>query len=523
MNKLKQKKDRYEMHKYWGKKPSADLSGLIEAYSKPGDTVLDPFSGYGVFTCEAYLLNRSVVANDLNPIARFINEQLLEDDVDLELLKLQWKSIRKEFLPYVANWYKHLSLEVQAVSVLRDKNDMPLAVRIKVDGKRGTEEIDLSKKEAQDYIKFEEKQKINDWYPDDLLIQNSRISAKKGMNIADLFTKRTLACHSRLLTLINKHSRGNEKKLLLVAFTSNLANCSKLVPPISSRGRMSQGAWMTGFYTGPTYIENNVLHYFENRLGKIIKGKQDFLAELNSNRQHKNLATIKKVSKEVLSQDAKNLTLENDSIDYVFTDPPYGGAVPYFEQSIIWNSWLGFKPDYDDEIVISDSKEREKHNSHYQIEINKAFAEISRVLKKDHYFSLTYHSLSGLEWKAITNACIKNGFELVDYRWLVQKSFTPRQINRAKSIKGDVLVTLKNSYNKKTQMYDDSVIVDRFVELIESWIEDKPLETNDVFLRIMKKVFSERLVIENVNLLALLNDHFIFNKEGLWVTKNEQR
>lgn len=47
-------------------------------------------------------------------------------------------------------------------------------------------------------------------------------------------------------------------------------------------------------------------------------------------------------------------------MDYVFTDPPYGDSVPYFEQSIIWNSWLGFTPDYQQEIVISDSKQRQK-------------------------------------------------------------------------------------------------------------------------------------------------------------------
>ena len=67
----KQKRDRYEMHKYWGKKPSNNLKALIEKYSREGDTILDPFSGYGVFCCEAYLLNRNVISNDLNPIANF--------------------------------------------------------------------------------------------------------------------------------------------------------------------------------------------------------------------------------------------------------------------------------------------------------------------------------------------------------------------------------------------------------------------------------------------------------------------
>lgn len=82
------------MHKYWGKKPSNNLKSLIEQYSEQGDTVLDPFSGYGVFCCEAFILNRNIISNDLNPIANFLNQQLLEKDVNLTLLEKQWKKTR---------------------------------------------------------------------------------------------------------------------------------------------------------------------------------------------------------------------------------------------------------------------------------------------------------------------------------------------------------------------------------------------------------------------------------------------
>ena len=38
---MKQKRDRYEMHKYWGKKPSNNLKALIEKYSSEEDTLLE--------------------------------------------------------------------------------------------------------------------------------------------------------------------------------------------------------------------------------------------------------------------------------------------------------------------------------------------------------------------------------------------------------------------------------------------------------------------------------------------------
>lgn len=503
----KQKKDRYEMHKYWGKKPSYHLKELIEKYSKVGDTVLDPFSGYGVFCCEAYLLNRNVVSNDLNPIANFINAQLLTVDIDLNKLLKEWEIIRDKFEPYVNYWYKLKvgTEEVQLISILRNYKDLPIKAKFKSSDKNKSFEIALTEEQSQEFYKFENDQIIEDWFPQNELIENSRISAKKEMTVDCLFTKRTLACHARLLHLIETISTGNEKNLFKLAFTANLANCSKLVPPIKTRGEMSQGAWMTGFYIGETYIENNVLQYFDNRLTKIIKGKKDYLKYFENR-----LFSCNSRSYSITQDDAKNLKLPNESIDYIFTDPPYGDAVPYFEQSIIWNSWLSFSPDYKNEIVISDSKIREKNINSYELEIDKAFSEICRVLKTDSYLSLTYHSLSGLEWKAITNACINNGFEMVAYDWLVQKAFTPRQINKSISIKGDVLVTLKKTNNRTSVKMSDSDVELLFKNEISNWLSQKPFDTNEIFLRIFEIIFTRKIIINNVNLLSILEKYFCF-------------
>ncbi len=519
---MKQKRDRYEMHKYWGKKPANDLNKLIEKYSDKGATVLDPFSGYGVFCCEAYLLDRNVISNDLNPSANFITDQLLERNINISKIKEEWKAIKEEFTPYINSWYEfnYKGDIIIPSAILRDNNDIPIMFKFKRDGDRKSTEVAIDHETAQAFIEFEKSQQITDWYPTDSLIENSRISAKKGMTIADLFTKRTLACHARLLSLIETHSSGKELKLLKLAFTANLANCSRLVPPIKSRGPMAPGAWMTGFYIGDTYIENNVLQYFENRFNKTIKGKEDYLSFFESDGDLLGKKE-RKSTYSITSDDAKNLSVPSESVDYVFTDPPYGGAVPYFEQSIIWNTWLKLAPDYDNEIVITDSKVRKKGATEFELEIEEAFNEIRRVLKNSGYFSLTYHSLSGLEWKAITNACIKNGFELVDFQWLVQKSFTPRQINRLKSIKGDVLVTFQKVSSIQSKHLTNKEAKTLFLEKIEDWISATPLDTNEIFLRIMRMIFEEKIIIEEIDLLKILTANFKFTENQKWTLNDE--
>jgi len=521
---LKQKRDRYEMHKYWGKKPSSDLKELIDIYSNEEDMVLDPFSGYGVFGCEAFIMNRNVILSDLNPVANFLNTQLLQKNIDLELISKQWDKIKLEFEPFVEKWYEwNMNGEVvQLTTILRDDNSIPIGAKYRIKGQKSHPEIELDKIAVENYLNFENSQVIEDWYPETELIQNSRISAKQGMTVADLFTKRTLSCHAKLLSLIETHSSGAEKDLFKVAFTANLANCSKLVPPIKSRGAMAQGAWMTGFYIGATYLENNVLTYFENRFNKILNGKKDYLNQF-SNPEELNFNQIQYSNTyKIFQNDAKKLDIKNEEIDYIFTDPPYGDAVPYFEQSIIWNSWLKLIPDYQNEIVISDSKIRNKNCKSFEEEIYEAFTEIRRVLKPNKYFSLTYHSLSGLEWKAITNACIKNGFELTDFKWLVQKSFTPRQINRLKSIKGDVLVTLKKSpIIDNIKLMTDIEVEELYIKHIGEWIESEPLDTNEIFLRMMKLIFSEKILINNVDLLKILTKNFKFTENQEWRLNDE--
>lgn len=507
----KQKLPRYEMHKYWGKKPAFGLAPLINKYSKPGDLLLDPFAGYGVFCSEAYIAGRNIIANDLNPIANFIEENLLNDKININKVLYSWKKIKEQLAPFVNFWYQIDGINSIPISYLRDHEGNLIKARFvrSVIPQEITINSDYNKK----YHEFESQQKIADWYPSEKLIPNSRISAKKGMTVADLFTKRQLACHARLYKLIHDFSSGNEQKILMLAFTANLANCSVLVPPIKSRGEMSQGAWMTGFYTGDYFIENNVLHFFENRLLKVISGKTDFYDCL----QKDLFAEYCKPNYRIMSADAKNMPLADDSIDYVFTDPPYGDSVPYFEQSIIWNAWLNATPDYQNEIVVSDSAVRNKDEHHFEEDIQASFHEIGRVLKKDKYFSLTYHSLSGEEWKSITNACILNGFEMISYEWLAQKTFTPRQLNRTKTVKGDVLITLKNTLQKNNYTLNDNenkLIKEQICKILES----QPLNTNEIMMKMMNWVFTIKLIIKDADIYKILKDNFYINDNGLWIS-----
>lgn len=51
---------------------------FIQLFSKPGDTIYDPFSGRGTTAIEAALCGRNVVANDVNPLSVFLTKPRLK-------------------------------------------------------------------------------------------------------------------------------------------------------------------------------------------------------------------------------------------------------------------------------------------------------------------------------------------------------------------------------------------------------------------------------------------------------------
>lgn len=59
----------HQLSPYLGKLKSNIVRKLILNYTKPFDTILDPFSGSGTVALESLILNRHVIANDINPYA----------------------------------------------------------------------------------------------------------------------------------------------------------------------------------------------------------------------------------------------------------------------------------------------------------------------------------------------------------------------------------------------------------------------------------------------------------------------
>ena len=54
----------------------------------------------------------------------------------------------------------------------------------------------------------------------------------------------------------------------------------------------------------------------------------------------------------ISTESATHFNLPSNSIDYIFTDPPYADKEQYGELNFIWEAWLGFNNTWHDEEII---------------------------------------------------------------------------------------------------------------------------------------------------------------------------
>ena len=422
----------YLMHKYWARKPHNVVSRYIETYSKEGEIVLDPFCGSGVTAIESLKLARKAIAADLDPMAVFIT-RMTAIPIDIEEFKKTFNIIKKKVEDRIVSFYKttcrRCQTEVTATHFIWEVNkngsERPTKVWYKCSrcSKRTYQRENINKDDLQ-LLREIEGAKIPYWYPNNELIWNTRINVHKGMKVSDLFTKRALLGLSILYNEIEKIEDENSREMMRFVFSSALPQASNLVFVIERRGRQAGetkrtqevGSWATrGYWIPPKHFEINLWNCFKNRFRKILRGKEDsneLIKRFDEAKEFNNLRD----DRNILIRKANILELTGfipqNSVDYVFTDPPYGDSVPYLELDYMWSSWLKFDADFENEIVMSDSPVRNKNLGLYEKMLNAAFAQVYRVLKPGRYMTVTFHNTDIKIWNCMIKAVVLSGFSL---------------------------------------------------------------------------------------------------------------
>ncbi len=416
------------MHKYWARKPHNVVSEYVKNYSKKGEIVLDPFSGSGVTAIEAIRAGRKAVAFDLNPMSIQITK-MTAMPADISKIKSTFDEIKCKCKEDITNLYltrcKKCSKPATILATIWDKTkNKPVELRYYCDTCKSRSSKEPENEDLE-LLKKIENMKIPFWYPETRLAYNGKDFVKKEKSdyIKDLYTKRNLVALSILHDQIEKIKDSKTQEFFKFAFTSMVHLASKMCPVAKPSERShwskfsSTSFWaLQSYWIPPINMESNVWMLFESAIcGKqgLINGKTDSnetIARYKEAKQFEDLNDDSNIfikRQNVLELDR---AIPANSVDYIFTDPPYGGAVQYFELSTLWASWLRLDMDYLDEITIN--SQQSKDFDYYHNMLKAAFTQMYKILKPGRYLTVTFHSTDIKIWNSILKAVVFSGFDL---------------------------------------------------------------------------------------------------------------
>ena len=275
--------------------------------------------------------------------------------------------------------------------------------------------------------------KIPYWYPTNKLTQGDKIkeALNKGLtHLHHFYTKRNLYCLSMVRDRIKSTT-------VLFSYTASITNLAK-----TARYRFNKSGPMSGtIYLSSLQSELNIFNAFSNKIRGIARMNyfkdfsKDFIINTHS------LTNIENI--------------KNCSIDYIFTDPPFGSNLMYSELSLLWESWLKVITNNTNEAIMNNSQS--KGLLEYQNIMTKCFEGYYRVLKPNRWMTVEFHNSKNSVWNAIQESLIRAGFIVADVRTLDKNQGSFNQVKAAsQAIKQDLVISaykpkdsFKQSFLKK--------------------------------------------------------------------------
>lgn len=437
----------YNAHSYLTKVPLAAIRPFVEAYTEPGDLVLDPFAGSGMTGVAAAISGRRAVLRDINVLGQHIGANYV-NLVDARRFREAARASVRRAIERVGDVYatrcdrckgraelsrttwsvvcecRHCGGKLNFYRELERAHWSKARMRCPHCGEafalRGTRRI--GEEPVLDTVACRCAQTLTDQEPsrplvrpqvdglswpdiaigsDRQMFQASALAKHNLVTTASFFSERNLAVLAALRAAIEEEEDVAVRRKLLFTFTAILARASKRYQ--WSRKRPLNAAHQH-YYVAPVFYEWNVIDLFERKAEAVIRSDAFIRDERHSAafvRADLHNTDELPVEYELGSADA--LDLPDESIDYVFTDPPFGSNIFYSDMSLFQEAWLGGTTDHEREAVVDRSGNGTKRRTaeRYERLIAAALGECHRVLKPGGWLSLVFSNSSGAMWALV--------------------------------------------------------------------------------------------------------------------------
>lgn len=478
----------YDAHTYHTKVPPEGIKRLIEYYTRPGDVVLDPFSGSGMTGVAALELGRKALLVDLSPAATFISynlntpvpshrylqavNALLDSLAGLEerlytthcrtcgrptpLLYMVWsygmvcKHCGQEFILWDVARDERPSVRESEILTEFDcphcgrhlkKRELTRTRRYPVQVgykccqaglRESTAPPDKQDKALLSDVE-QEGVPLNLWYPKGRFPVgvNTAQPIRAGVKRVDqAYTPRALWAMAALWNAAKQWPDREMRPKLLFTLTSLYQRVT-----VFSEFRFWGGSGNTANYNVPAIMN-------EQNVFKAFRRKANTIALYFGN------APMIPRDLRVSTQSACHLPqLPPSSVDYVFTHPPFGGNINYSEMNFLWESWLGSYTNNAEEAIIN--RVQHKDVKTYQKLLTNAFSETRRVLKDGGWLTVVFHNSSAEVWRALQNAIADAGFLIRGTQTFDKKHGTFKQFVSDNAVGYDLVLHCQKTFTSQ--------------------------------------------------------------------------
>jgi len=492
----------YNAHGYHTKVPYKAIIPFVEHYTLPGEIVFDGFCGTGMTGIAAQISGRRAILCDLSPAATFISHnynhtisaEKYETEMNRILQKVEsecaWMYETKHSNGHIGRinyviWsdvflcsycgseviFWDAAVDTYEGKVLDEFNcptckaemkkrgsqratelffdsaigknveqnkRVPVLINYEADDRRHDKKPDSSDLELIKKIKLIN---IPYWFPTDRMPDGgeSRRNDDAGItHVHHFFTKRNLWAFAACWNGFSENDHSS--KHLLWTLTGILQRATimhQLAITRMSTSKPIEGGKTAGHRRGTLYVpslqvEFSTLALLKTRIREITKSL---------------IASRDWTKSSILVSTQSSTRLENipkESIDYIYTDPPFGENIMYSELNFLWESWLRVQTNNKDEAIIN--KSQRKSLDEYRNLMTACFSEDYRILKSGKWITVVFHNSKAKVWNAIQESLAHAGFIVAQVTVLDKVKKTHTQVTAAGAVQNDLVI---NAYKPR--------------------------------------------------------------------------
>lgn len=246
-------------------------------------------------------------------------------------------------------------------------------------------------------------------------------------HIHHFYSPRNLLALATLYGEARKIPSEYRDQILLAISSYNAANSTLMARFVFKKGIRNPvitSAEPAALYIPNCQVEKNVFAGIRRKFKKIAEALREI------SRWNPNIS--------IQSTPAQDNNLEPNSIDYIFTDPPFGENIQYSEVNFLSEAWLESFTDNKYETIISNHQKKSVDD--YETLLTEAFRENYRVLKPGKFMTIVFHSTSKKVWNGLQRAILQSGFQIVDTSILDKTQTSFKQTTTDGAVKKDPII-----------------------------------------------------------------------------------